>query len=42
MFLVLENDFFLIIKVKYFSFFNSIFFLEISAINHKKLKKRTN
>ena len=42
MFLVLkDNSFFFIEKAKYFGYFYSIFFFEISAINHEKVKKQT-
>ena len=42
MFLVLEDDFFFFIeKAKYFGFFYSIFFFEISVISHEKVKKQT-
>ena len=33
--------FFLIEKAKYFGFFYSEFFLEISTISHEKVKKQT-
>ena len=38
-FFILEDIFFLIEKAKYFDFFYSEFFLEISIISHEKVKK---